>query len=126
METVSRGEIKRNGYPIPTPLSKELMDSLSWQQGQVLTYLADLAEEEQKLISEINSLAPTPSGILHMGIGITVCEDEDDWRVITMGQREKLRKVRDKLKMVLGKALDEGMGCLGLIQRQCSNYNVVP
>ena len=126
MEAVSREEIKRNGYPTPTPVSEKLMGSLSWKQGQILTSLADLAEKEQALISEINSLAPTPSGVLRVGVGITICEDEDDWRVITMGQRGELRKVKDRIKVALSTALDEGMGCLGLVQRQCSNYEVIP
>lgn len=121
---VTRKAIREKGFPEPISLSEELMDSLSRKQGQILTSLADLAEEEQKLISEINALAPTPSGVLMVGGALTLCEDEDDWRVITMRQREALKRVRDRIKTFLSEALDCGMGCLGLIQRQCPNYGV--
>jgi len=101
-QSIARDKIKKEGFPEPVPVSEELVDSLSYRQGQILTSLADLAEGEQRLIKEINALAPTPSGVLVIGNALTVCEDEDDWKVITMGQREKLRKVRDKIKMILG------------------------
>lgn len=122
----TREEIKEKGFPEPIPLSDELMDSLSWRQGKVLTTLANLAEEERKLVEEINVLAPTPSGVLRIGNALTICEDEDDWKVITMRQREDLKRVKDKIKVTLGEALNQGLGCLGLIQRQCTNYGVTP
>lgn len=123
---INRVVIRDSGFPEPVSLTEDLMKSLSWEQGQILTNLADLAEEEKKLVDEINARAPTPSGILRIGDGITVCEDEDDWRVITMRQRSELRAVREKIASNLSKALDFGMGCLGLIQRQCMNYGVKP
>ena len=123
---ITREEIREKGFPEPTPLSEEIMDSLSQEQGQILTTLADLAGQEQNLINEINALAPTPSGILMIEGALTVCEDEDDWKVITMRQRGALREVREKMKVTLNKALDCGMGYLGLIQRQCPNYGVTP
>ena len=123
---ITREEIRKKGFPDPVPLSDELMDSLSWRKTHILTSLVHLAEVEQRLINEINSLAPTPSGVLHLKGALTICEDEDDWRVITMGQREELRKVKNMMKAALSKALDQGMGCLGLIQRQCPNYGVTP
>lgn len=123
---ITREEIRRKGFPEPISLSEELMDSLSWNQGSILTSLANLAKEEQKLIDEINAFAPTSSGVLVIGGAVTLCEDEDDWKVITMRQREDLRRVREKMNEALNKALDQGMGCLGLIQRQCLNYGVIP
>ena len=59
--------------------------------------LTSLRAEERKLVDEINARRPTASGILAIGGGITVCEDEDDWRVITMGQRLRLREVRERI-----------------------------
>lgn len=123
---ITREEIRKKGFPEPITLSEEVMDSLSWKQGQILSTLAFTAEKEQRLINEINALAPTPSGVLIVGGALTLCEDDDDWKVITMNQRIELKRVRDEMNAALSEALDCGLGCLGLIQRQCPNYGVTP
>jgi len=63
-------------------------------KGEKLTILQ---AEEKKLVDEINARRPTASGILAIGGCITVCENEDDWKVITMGQRLRLRQVREQI-----------------------------
>ncbi len=123
---IDRERIRKEGFPEAVPLSEKLINSLSEEQRQILFTLTDLAEEEQKLVDEINARRPTPSGILQIGGAITVCEDEDDWRVITMGLRQERRKVKEKIATNLNKALDSGLGFLGIIQRQCVNYDVKP
>jgi hypothetical protein len=102
------------------------MNSLTEGQRKILSALADSAEEEKKLCEEINARRPTESGILMEGGAIIVCEDEDDWRVITLGSRVKLEKVRNTIKQTLNEALDSGLAHLGVIQRQCANYGVKP
>ncbi|MBA7639533.1 hypothetical protein ES703_47192 [subsurface metagenome] len=64
---------------------------------QKQTILAGLRKEEKKLVDEINACRPTPSGVLFRGGAITICEDEDDWKVITMGSRLKLKRVREEI-----------------------------
>jgi len=121
-----RERLRKEGFPEPVSISKELINSLTEEQRKVLSALADLAEEEKKLCDEINARRPTESGILMEGGAITVCEDEDDWKVITLGFRMKLEKVRNTIKQTLNEALDSGLAYLGVIQRQCANYDVKP
>ena len=124
---IGREQIKKEGFPTPVSLSEEVMRSFSGEQGNILTTLANLAEEEKLLLDKINSMRPTPSGILVLpGPALTVCEDEDDWKVITMKERYQLKEVREKIATALNNALDSGLGYLGLIQRQCANYDVKP
>jgi len=103
----------------------EVVNSLSGEQKQILVKLSGLIEQEQKLIDEIDARRPTPSGILQLpGGSITVCEDEDDWKIITGGLRLKLKKIREEIVHTLYQALDYGLGHLGIIQKQCAKYNV--
>jgi len=128
MEKVSspREKLKKEGFPKPVPLSEELLKSLTEEQHKILYDLKVLAEEEERLCDEINARRPTESGILMEGGAITLCEDEDDWKVITLGSRMKLNRVQAKIKETLNEALDCGLAHLGLIQRQCNNYGVKP
>ena len=124
--SIDREKLRKEGFPEPTPLSKELVNSLPEEQRRIIFTLADLAEEEKKLVDEINTRRPTESGILRERGGITLCEDEDDWIVHTMGFRMKLDGVKARIKQTLNEALDCGLGFLGVIQRQCANYGVKP
>lgn len=127
VKQIDREQLRKEGFPEPVLLSEELIKSFSEEQKNILTTLANLAEEEKKLVDKINSMRPTPDGVLVLpGPALTVCEDEDDWRVITMKERLELKGVREKIATNLNKALDSGLGYLGLIQRQCANYGVTP
>ncbi len=124
---VDRKTLKRKGFSSPIALSEELVDSLPKEQQMLLFELASLAEKEKKIVDEINSKRPTADGILVLSGGAaTVCEDEDDWRIITMNERQEWNRIKENIADNLNKALDLGLGFLGLIQRQCSNYGVKP
>ena len=105
-------------------LSEDLLDSLSEEQKQILHKLNNLSEQEKQLVDEINSRRPNKSGILVDGGAVIVCEDEDDWKVITMKSRLELKEVREKIAQNLNEALNSGLAHLGIIQRQCANYGV--
>lgn len=127
IKTVSRKQIKKDGFPKPVNLSAELVNSLPEEQKKILFLLADLAGEEGELVKKINALKPShPDGVVAIGGGVAPCEDEDDWMVITMDLREKRTRVREDIKAGLSEALDVGLGHLGIIQRQCANYGVKP
>jgi len=123
---IDREKLKKEGFPEPVPITEELIKSLTREQYEVLYNLKVLAEEEKKLCDEINARRPTQSGIIMEGGALTICEDEDDWKVITLGLRAKLERVRQRIKENLEKALDCGLAHLGLVQRQCANYGVKP
>lgn len=120
-----RAELKEKGFPEAVALSEELLNSLSEEQKQTLIKLTDLAKKEQELAREINARKPTSSGVLRLPNGSVVpCEDEDDWKVITMGLRSELKRVLEEIAQNLNKALNCGLAHLGIIQRQCTNYGV--
>jgi len=125
-QSVYREKLKKDGFPEPVPISEKLLKSLTKEQYEILYNLKVLAEEEKRLCDEINTRRPTKSGILMEEGAITICEDEDDWKVATLRFRLELEKVQKKIKQNLEKALDCGLGYLGLIQRQCTNYGVKP
>jgi len=122
--SISREELRKNGFPNPTPLSEKLFDSLVKEQQESLLALLDLADKEKKLCDKINSKRPTESGIVREGSAITLCQDDDDWLVITMKERSEREEVREEIKDNLNKSLDLGLGFLGLTQRQCKEYKV--
>jgi len=105
-------------------MSRELFDSLEEKQKKVLLSVSDLGLKEKKLCDEINAKKPTESGTLFTEGAVTVCEDEDDWLIITLKERKELDKVKDEIAKKLNEALDLGLGFLGLVQRQCENYKV--
>lgn len=119
-----REKLKKEGFPKPVILSEDLLDSLSEEQKQILHKLNNLSEQEKQLVDEINSRRPNKSGILVDGGAVIVCEDEDDWKVITMKSRLELKEVREKIAQNLNEALNSGLAHLGIIQRQCANYGV--
>lgn len=127
---IDRKSLRKEGFPSPVALTEKLVNSLSKEQQDILFTLADLAEEEKQIVDEINLKRPTADGILTVstseGPGLTVCEDEDDWKIITMKERDEWKEIKGRIATNLNKALDLGLGYLGLIQRQCRTYGVKP
>lgn len=130
IKKIDREHLRKEGFLSPVALTEKLVNSLPKKQQDILFTLADLAEEEKQIVGKINSKRPTASGILAVstpeGPGLTVCEDEDDWVIITMKERDEWKKIKERIAINLDKALDLGLGYLGLIQRQCKNYGVKP
>lgn len=102
----------------------EFLKTASVEQRSLLFKLADLAEKEKELSKKINSICSSVNtGIYSDGEGITVCENEDDMAIISLGPRLELKEVRDEIADLLKKAVtDLGMGDVGIIQRQYKNY----
>ena len=126
IKQIDRERLKKEGFPSPVALSESLLKSLPKEQSDILYDLTSLAGKEKRIVDKINSKRPTDSGLLAVPGGITVCEDEDDWRVLTGEERLEWKEIKEKIVTNLNKALDLGLGHLGLIQRQCVNYGVKP
>ena len=130
IKQINRECLKKEGFPKPIPLSQKVMSSLSKEQFNILKDLTLSFIGEKLVLDKINSLKPTASGILALstplGPGLTVCEDEDDWRVLTIGERLELKEVRREIIADLNKALDLGLGFLDRIQEKCTKYGVKP
>lgn len=103
---------------------EEFLKTASVEQKQLLCDLADLADEERELCEKISKVySSTNEGIYSNGEGITLCENADDANVICLGPKSELKVVRDKMVILLKKAVDElKMGDIGIIQRQYKNY----
>lgn len=103
---------------------EEFLKTASVEQGQLLSDLADLADEEKALCEKINKVySSIDEGIHFDGEGITLCENADDANIISMGPKVELKAVRDQIAILLKKAVNElNMGDVGLIQRQYKNY----
>lgn len=113
-EGVSRKVLKKKGFPQPVSLSKELMENMTLEQKKVLFELYDLREE----------LKGVKEGVISQG-AVTLCEDDDDLRVITMGD-EKGLNIQAKIRGKLQETLDRGLGSLKIIQDMCATYNIEP
>lgn len=104
---------------------EEFMKTATPEQRRLLFDLSDLAEKEKDLADKINKIYSivADTGIYSDGKGITLCEDEDDAHIISLGHKTELKDVRDKIVMLLKKAVSElGMEDVGIIQRQYKNY----
>ena len=56
------------------------------------------------------------------GLSVTVCEDKDDARIISLKSRQELQKIREQMKDYMTKAVKLGMAHLGIIQRNYEHY----
>jgi len=121
---VFRKDIKKNGFPEPVYLSKEVFPSLKEEEQNTLLKLIELLEKEKEIIEKINAKRPTESGVLFVNGGVTLCEDEDDWIVITLKERGELKEVKEKAIDFLNKSLDLGLGFLSLVQNQCPFHGI--
>lgn len=121
---VFREDIKKNGFPEPVYLSKEAFSSLKEKEQNTLLKLIELLEKEKEIIEKINAKRPTESGALFVNGGVTLCEDEDDWVVITLKERGELKEVKEKAIDFLNKSLDLGLGFLSLVQNQCPFHGI--
>ena len=116
---MDRKTLRKKRFPQPIFLSDELVESMTLEQKHVLIGLLDLRDESEKLTKKINYCRPT---------GVTLCEDEDDLKAITiaMPERGALKKVQVRIQLKLSEALDLGLGSLGLIRNLCADYGVKP
>ena len=102
---------------------EEFMKTASAEQKDLLFKLSETAEEENKHAKEVNRISKSmSSGVYSDGFAVTLCEDEDDARVISAGPRQELRRAREKMKQYLKKAVELGMSQLGIIQRNYESY----
>ncbi len=95
------------------------------EQKNILFAFGDLAEKENEISQKINRIytSADKGGIYYDGAGVTLCETEEDARIISAKLREDLVTTRSQIADHLKKAVDElNMGNVGIIQRQYPNY----
>ncbi len=111
------------GYKMATTI-EDFMKAASDEQKELLFKLSETVEQEQKYAEEVNRIyGSMRSGIYSLdGISVTLCEDEDDARVISFKPRQELQRVREQMKDYMKKAVELNMAHLGIIQRNYEHY----
>lgn len=110
---------------VSLPMSIELKR----QYKTIEMWLISLVEQRNRFKRRIaNIYQATDRGVYSPdGVSITVCETEDDARVISMGPRKELVEVEIKLKRQLKIALEHGMvddDSFPLVKQLCQEYGV--
>ncbi|MBW3005095.1 hypothetical protein KY310_04655 [Candidatus Woesearchaeota archaeon] len=107
----------------------EFMKTATANQKDLLNKIMVAATKEQDLAKEVNAVyAAAKPGGLHSpdGISLTVCEDEDDAKIVSLGSRMKLEETRAQIKRYMQEAVKIGMGHLGIINRNYEHYVGAP
>jgi len=93
------------------------------EQRELLFEISDLHEKEIKLTNQIKqNYDAIKTGGLFDGVAITPIEDEDDAMVVSIGPRNELKEVKESMKRSMIKAVEMGMGNVGLIRRNYESY----
>jgi len=103
---------------------EDFMRTATAEQIKLLSDICTTAEQEQRLANSLKRVRDSiPRGIHSSdGFGLTICEDEDDARVISAAERQKLQGVREQMKTYMQEAVRLGMGSLGIVQRSYEHY----
>ncbi|MBI4225276.1 MAG: hypothetical protein HY617_03010 [Candidatus Sungbacteria bacterium] len=77
---------------------------------KILEELESLLARETKIMLEIERIfASTRRGVYRTLSGVTVCESEDDARIISAGSRDLLKRIQGEMRNLLRRALELGM-----------------
>ncbi len=103
---------------------ESFMKTATKEQRDLLFQLSNTAEQENKYANKVNQIYNSmKKGIYSSdGFSVTVCEDAGDAMVISAGHRQELQRLRKEVKGCMEKAVELGMGHLGLIQRNYEHY----
>ena len=105
---------------------EQFMKIATQEQSQLLQELAGVARQEEQLAERISRIfqnaKPEEVYSPDRGHSWTLLEDEDDAAVITMGSREELRRIRERMKGYFIRAAEIGMKDVGFIQRNYEQY----
>jgi len=112
-------------------LNENVFNSLNSEQQENLKKILTLAEKEKQVYGKAQKLFEKGS-YSEDGVSITVCEDWDDFHVINAFKPpekqhpiyREIKEVKKQIRETLKESLELELGHLGLIQRQCKNYQV--
>jgi hypothetical protein len=115
-------------------LTDDVIKRLTQEQKQNLAKLYELGMKEKQVDEKIRKIFEKGFQCepYRDGLAISVCEDWDDFNVINAfkppeGQHplyRDMKEVREQIRETLRESLKLGLGYLGIIQRQCKNYQV--
>lgn len=114
------------GRPIAEFL--QLSAELQRRREAIAKRLIGLVKERDQLKKKIAQIfdAINWGAFSDDGVSVTVCENEDDARVISMGPRQKLNNVESQIRHQLNAALALGMADVQLlsIRQLCQEYEI--
>ncbi len=112
----------------PVAESPKLVAEFQQRREAVGNRLTKLVRERDQLKEKIARIfGAVERGVSSPdGVSVTVCETEDDARVISMGPRQRLEEVEAEIKRQLKVALELGVANVQLlsIQQLCQEYEV--
>ena len=96
-------------------------------QWNLLMQITEYAEQEERIVNRIGGTrvaARIGRGTVSAlgGLGVTVCEDDDDLRAIHGRDYTELERIRGEMKSCFLRAVELGMANVGIIARQYPNY----
>lgn len=105
---------------------EEIVSKLNEEQREILTELGELGKKEQELMHIIDK---THQNIEVIGFEknrapIMISQDQDFVHLLTIGPLSELLDIRKNIKDKLNKALNLGLGDLGVVQRASKIYGI--
>lgn len=95
---------------LPPGLAPAIAERYSEKRESILKQLETLGEQERREQQEIDRIfGSVKEGVYYTGRGITVCETEDDARVISIGPRRRRDEARAGMRHTLKEALSLGL-----------------
>ena len=111
-------------------LTDDLIATLTEEQVTVLQELGELASKKFQVSSAIQDFTDQVTGSQRtMGFQTksnpeALHEDPEIVTLVTIRERHKLGGISVRIKRMLRRAVDMGLGHLALIQRQCRAYGI--
>ena len=114
-------------HKAPERFRKKYDEELYQTRVRIINKLEELTEREVKLGAEIKSIyGSIKNGGFMMGGAITIVEDEDDARVVSIGPRMKLKEIIEEIQEYLKQGIELGMqkGSLRIEQKPRMEVNI--
>ena len=108
-------------------LLPETIKSLSMDQLELLKELGELARKEADLteIIENNRRMAEKAGLgRDREVAKSIMDDQEFDNLLSVQSIFEREQIKEKIKSILKALIDNGLGDLGLIQRQAPNYGV--
>ena len=115
------------GQETPERFKKKYNENVYQKRVGIINELEELADRESKLNAEIESIyGSIKHGGFMRGGAISIVEDEDDARAVSIGPRMKLKETREEIQRYLGQAIELEMhkGDLRIKQKPGMEINV--
>jgi len=108
-------------------LTPEFIKTLSTDQLELLVELGDLARKEEELNNQIESVRRQEEKVglnRNHRTGRSVHEDAEFVELLTLKSVRERAIVREKIAGIIRSLVSNGLGGLGIVSRQATNYGI--